>query len=74
MSKIAIQQLEMSAHEKHLDQYFELLKQNRLDENTSVENIERASNYFQVPFNNLPLDKFIENLCCKYVDRQFRYE
>uniref|UniRef100_A0A914E1V4 Dynactin subunit 1 n=1 Tax=Acrobeloides nanus TaxID=290746 RepID=A0A914E1V4_9BILA len=73
LSKIAIQQLEMSAQEKHIDQYFELLKQNRLDENTSVENIERASNYFQKIFSvNMSADSFDTNEAMKNTILQFQ--
>ncbi len=38
----------MSAQERLIDNYTELLKSNRLDENTSFDNIERVINYFQV--------------------------
>lgn len=47
MTKLAVQQTEVAQHEKLLDQYFELLRSNRFDENTSVENIDRATLYFE---------------------------
>ncbi|KAI1723577.1 dynein associated protein domain-containing protein [Ditylenchus destructor] len=51
LSRLAMQQLEISGQERNLDQYFELLRQNRLDENTSVDNLERIVNFFQKVFS-----------------------
>ncbi|KAI1723131.1 dynein associated protein [Ditylenchus destructor] len=51
LSRLAMQQLEISGQERNLDQYFELLRQNRLDENTSVDNVERIVNFFQKVFS-----------------------
>jgi len=48
LARLAIQQLEISGQERHIDSYVELLKQNRLDENTSLDNFERVVNFFQV--------------------------
>jgi dynactin 1 len=62
LSKLAVQQIEIAQHEKLLDQYFELLRTNRLDENTSVENIDRATLYFQkVCAIHLSADEFNTN-------------
>uniref|UniRef100_A0AC34FF54 Dynein associated protein domain-containing protein n=1 Tax=Panagrolaimus sp. ES5 TaxID=591445 RepID=A0AC34FF54_9BILA len=62
LSKLAVQQIEIAQHEKLLDQYFELLRMNRMDENTSVENIDRATLYFQkVCAIHLSADEFNTN-------------
>lgn len=38
----------MAIHEKTLDNYFELLKQGRFDENTALDQLDKAVLYFQV--------------------------
>lgn len=48
LARVAALQPEMAQHERQLDSYFELLKTNHLDENTSLVPIEKAINYFQV--------------------------
>jgi hypothetical protein len=59
LSRLAIQQLEITGQERHLDTYVELLKQNRLDENTSVEGLERVNNFFQKVYStNLSTETF----------------
>ncbi|KAH7729294.1 Protein DNC-1 e [Aphelenchoides avenae] len=47
LSRLSTQQLEIANQEKALDQYFELLKQGRLDENTSIDSLERVVNFFE---------------------------
>ncbi|CAI5441473.1 unnamed protein product [Caenorhabditis angaria] len=42
---------EMSTHERSVDQYLELLKTSRFDENTSLENFEKPIVYFQNVFS-----------------------
>ncbi|KAE9551602.1 hypothetical protein FO519_005176 [Halicephalobus sp. NKZ332] len=46
MSKIQVDQPVVAKHEKLIDNYFELLKMDKLDENTAVDDIERVSLYF----------------------------
>uniref|UniRef100_A0A915DLA8 Dynactin subunit 1 n=1 Tax=Ditylenchus dipsaci TaxID=166011 RepID=A0A915DLA8_9BILA len=59
LTRLAIQQLEFTGQERNLDQYFELLKQNRLDENTSVDNLDRIVNFFQKVFaTNLSAENY----------------
>lgn len=48
--RLANEQPEMSAQEKQLDNYFDLLKQNRVDEHTSVDGLDKLSNFYQVFF------------------------
>ena len=38
---------EMSAHERAVDFYIELLRKDQLDENVPIETIEKCMNYFQ---------------------------
>ena len=38
---------EMSAHERAVDFYIELLRKDQLDENVPIETIEKCLNYFQ---------------------------
>lgn len=40
--------MEMVAHECAVDQYIDLMKTSRLDENTSTENLEKVINFLQV--------------------------
>lgn len=48
LSRLSTQQLEIANQEKSLDLFFELLKQSRLDENTSTDNLDRIVNFFEV--------------------------
>uniref|UniRef100_A0AC35GE31 Dynein associated protein domain-containing protein n=1 Tax=Panagrolaimus sp. PS1159 TaxID=55785 RepID=A0AC35GE31_9BILA len=62
LSKLAVLQIEIAQHEKLLDKYFELLHVNRMDENTSVENIDRGTLYFQkICSIHLSADEFDTN-------------
>uniref|UniRef100_A0A914VYN7 Dynein associated protein domain-containing protein n=1 Tax=Plectus sambesii TaxID=2011161 RepID=A0A914VYN7_9BILA len=47
LARLAQLQPEMAAQERIIDQYLELIKTNRLDENTSFDNLVRVINYFQ---------------------------
>ena len=44
--KIGTLQPEMSAHERALDFYIELLRKDQLDENVPIDTIEKCDNYF----------------------------
>lgn len=46
--RLSQMQPEISAHEKSLDLYFELLKQGRFDENTALDSLKKGINYFLV--------------------------
>lgn len=48
LSRIARLQGEVEAQERMMDQYIELLKSDRFDENTSTEALERGIAFFQV--------------------------
>lgn len=48
LSRLSQLQLEMAAQERMIDQYIDLLKTDRLDENTSSANLEKGITYFQV--------------------------
>lgn len=48
LSRLAIQQLELTTQERNLDQFFELLKANRFDEHTNLDSLTRLFNNFQV--------------------------
>lgn len=39
---------ELAVHEKSVDHFIELLRKDQLDENSSVEPLEKSINYFQV--------------------------
>lgn len=63
LAKLAQLQPEMLAQERLLDFYFDLFRSNRLDENVSLENLEKLLNYFQ---NFYATHLSIENLeCCQ---------
>ncbi|PAV68258.1 hypothetical protein WR25_11021 [Diploscapter pachys] len=51
LERLATQQPEMAIHEKTLDNYFELLKQGRFDENTALDQLDKAVLYFQNKFS-----------------------
>lgn len=59
LSRLAIQQPDMTLQERHLDNYFELLRQNRLDENTSVDGLDRISIFYEVKFFKLMIEIII---------------
>ena len=48
LGKLAEKQPEMSAQERSIDGYLELVKAGRFDENTSLEPMSKALFYFQV--------------------------
>lgn len=48
LSRLAQLQLEMATQERMIDNYIDLLKTDRLDENTSSTNLEKGITYFQV--------------------------
>ncbi|EJW84581.1 CAP-Gly domain-containing protein [Wuchereria bancrofti] len=51
LSRLAQLQLEMATQERMIDQYIDLLKTDRLDENTSSANLEKGITYFQNVFS-----------------------
>ncbi|KAK6109864.1 Dynein associated family protein [Brugia pahangi] len=51
LSRLAQLQLEMVTQERMIDQYIDLLKADRLDENTSSANLEKGITYFQNVFS-----------------------
>ncbi|CAG9538948.1 unnamed protein product [Cercopithifilaria johnstoni] len=51
LSRLAQLQLEMATQERMIDQYIDLLKNDRLDENTSSANLEKGITYFQNVFS-----------------------
>ncbi|VDK84376.1 unnamed protein product [Litomosoides sigmodontis] len=51
LSRLSQLQLEMAAQERMIDQYIDLLKTDRLDENTSSSNLEKGITYFQNVFS-----------------------
>lgn len=50
LSRLAVQQTEIHQREQKLEDYFKLLKQNKFDENTSIEMLEQIIKYFEVFF------------------------
>jgi hypothetical protein len=50
LSRIAIQQPDIDCQVKHLDHYIDLLRQNRFDENTTPDWIERMFSFLLVIF------------------------
>lgn len=52
LARMAAMQPEMAVQERNLDHYLDLLKANRLDENSSLEPLEKMSNYFQVQLSS----------------------
>ncbi|KJH44354.1 hypothetical protein DICVIV_09623 [Dictyocaulus viviparus] len=69
LSRLAQLQPEMSAQEKVIDSYFELLRQNRLDAETSLENMDKVVVYFQNVLSvNISMDCYdssawLKNIC-----------
>ncbi|CAI4224331.1 unnamed protein product [Auanema sp. JU1783] len=72
LAKLSQLQSEMSIHEKSVDSFIELLRQGRFDENTSLENLEKAVMYFQNVFSiHVGGDEFdaakYVSLVCKHI-------
>lgn len=53
LSRLSQMHVEMSSQERAIDQYIELLRMDRLDENTATENIQKTISYFQVSRGSL---------------------
>ncbi|CAD6195145.1 unnamed protein product [Caenorhabditis auriculariae] len=51
LARLTQMQPDMSNHERVIDQYFELLRQGRFDDNSSLDNLEKALLYFQNVFS-----------------------
>lgn len=64
LSKLAIQQMEITPQERVVDMYFELLRTNRFDENTSIDNLDRAVNFFNVRLLFLIYFSCIKKILC----------
>ncbi|KAF7635378.1 Dynactin domain-containing protein [Meloidogyne graminicola] len=59
LSRLAVQQTEIHQREQKLEDYFKLLKQNKFDENTSIEMLEQIIKYFERIFSaNLSTEPF----------------
>ncbi|CAK5022290.1 unnamed protein product [Meloidogyne enterolobii] len=59
LSRLAVQQTEICQREQKLEDYFKLLKQNKFDENTSIEVLEQMVKYFERIFSaNLSTEPF----------------
>ncbi|KAL7073631.1 hypothetical protein ACQ4LE_007336 [Meloidogyne hapla] len=59
LSRLAVQQTEICQREQKLEDYFKLLKQNKFDENTSIELLEQIVKYFERIFSaNLSTEPF----------------
>ena len=73
MSKIQVDQPVVAKHEKLIDNYFELLKMDKLDENTAVDDIERVSLYFyKICSLHFSADEFDTNNYAENVIAQFQ--
>uniref|UniRef100_A0A914M9L6 Dynein associated protein domain-containing protein n=1 Tax=Meloidogyne incognita TaxID=6306 RepID=A0A914M9L6_MELIC len=59
LSRLAVQQTEICQREQKLEDYFKLLKQNKFDENTSIDMLEQMIKYFERIFSaNLSTEPF----------------
>uniref|UniRef100_A0A7E4W2Q7 Dynactin subunit 1 n=1 Tax=Panagrellus redivivus TaxID=6233 RepID=A0A7E4W2Q7_PANRE len=72
MSKLALQKHDIAQQEKQLDNYFELLRNNNLDENTSTDCIDRATLFFTTCAFHLSTDTYDTTEFMQNTINQFR--